>query len=153
MKYFAYLRDAKDIDTTNYLYMLEPESFAIGVKMDTYAIIHQILRAEDPTSIHITGLNHMISEIQKKMSKFCSKYPNIHSSWIYIDHSRKKIILYIVTDKLDFDLEYKIFQGPYGDLPVDIKGYYIDRRVTNLDKNAIGEEILPEFKKIYSRKE
>lgn len=153
MKHLTYLRGAKHIDTISYLHKLETTSFNIGVQMGAYAIILQTLMDEDTTSIHTAELNHMISEIQKKISEFCSKYPNIHSSWRYIDHSRKKIILYVVTEKLDFDLEYKIFQGPYGDLPVDIKGYYIDRRVTSLDKNAIDEEISSEFKKIYSRKE
>ncbi len=86
-------------------------------------------------------LTDMLSSLKDKMMDFCGQHINIHSSWINIDYSNKEVLVYTVLKKLDFDLEYRIFQELYIDLPVAIEDYYINPMVTVLNGAEIEAKV------------
>ena len=86
-------------------------------------------------------LTDMLSSLKDKMLDFCKKNKNIHSSWVNIDNSKKEVFVYTVLNELDFDLEYRIFQELYINIPVTIDDYYISPRVTVLNGAEIETKV------------
>jgi hypothetical protein len=86
-------------------------------------------------------LTDMLASLKDKMINFCGKHENIHSSWIKIDGNKKEVAVYIVLNELDFDLEFKIFQEVYIDLPVIFEDYYINPMVSILNGAEIETKV------------
>ncbi|BBO74909.1 hypothetical protein DSCW_23260 [Desulfosarcina widdelii] len=74
-------------------------------------------------------VNTMLSDFKTNYRQFCKQEPGVHSVWLKVDNEKKDIIVCTFTDDLDFELENKIYTGPYGTLPVTYNGYYFDLRV------------------------
>lgn len=103
---------------------------------------------ESVTSTLPKGLSDMLDDFKRTYVGFCQGERSIHSFWSKVDQSNKEIVFYTFIDALDFDLEKRIFDGPYGELPPIFDDYYIDLRV---DPIEVPDYIHDEFKLEYMR--
>lgn len=98
-----------------------------------------------------TIVTDMMIEFKERFRAFCKKEKSVHSIWVCENHHKKDVTLYTILDDFDFDLESKIFNGPYSELPPEVEGYFIDLRIENLCGESVSQLIPDGFEMIYIR--
>jgi len=125
---------------------LDPKNIVYVFVYGTPHAYNDSVQSENPSLP--TGLSNMLDEFKQAHIGFCKKERAIHSFWVKVDQDKKEVILYTFTDNLNYDLERKIFDGPYSGLPPTFNGFYLDLRVDPLE---VPDNIYENFELVYMR--